>query len=55
LSNVVVENLAAWEEAKKEIEKIPDHPNRVPASDADAGGAAPSNVLRDSSATINGL
>ncbi|KAJ7035660.1 hypothetical protein C8F04DRAFT_514622 [Mycena alexandri] len=49
-------NLEAWEEAKKEIEKIPDHPNKLPPPEAGASGAAgPSSVARrDSTATING-
>ncbi|KAI0726744.1 hypothetical protein C8Q72DRAFT_844338 [Fomitopsis betulina] len=41
-------NLAAWEEAKAEIAKIPDHPNRVPEDDAGK------TTRRDSTATING-
>jgi len=40
-------NLEAWEEAKKEIEKIPDHPNRPPSSQG-------TDVRRDSTATVNG-
>ncbi|KAF9813436.1 hypothetical protein IEO21_05595 [Rhodonia placenta] len=43
-------NLAAWEEAKAEIAKIPDHPNRIPEG---ANGKATAN-RRDSTATING-
>lgn len=43
-------NLAAWEEAKAEIVKIPDHPNRIPEG---ANGKATAN-RRDSTATING-
>lgn len=43
-----LQNLAAWEEAKAEIAKIPDHPNRVPEDDAGK------TTRRDSTATING-
>jgi hypothetical protein len=45
-------NLEAWEEAKKEIAKIPEHPNRIPSERASSSG--PSVVRRDSTATING-
>ncbi|TFY53623.1 hypothetical protein EVJ58_g9350 [Rhodofomes roseus] len=41
-------NLAAWEEAKAEIAKISDHPNRIPDD------AANKTTRRDSTATING-
>ncbi|EMD39045.1 hypothetical protein CERSUDRAFT_112741 [Gelatoporia subvermispora B] len=44
-------NLQAWEEAKAEIAKIPDHPNRPPPEEA-ANGVPPAR--RDSTATING-
>lgn len=48
-------NLEAWEEAKKEIAKIPEHPNRIPSERAAASAAAgPSTTRRDSTATING-
>jgi len=50
-------NLEAWEEAKKEIVRIPEHPNRIPSEQASAPGApaaGPSTVRRDSTATING-
>ncbi|KAF8271595.1 hypothetical protein EI94DRAFT_1720139 [Lactarius quietus] len=50
-------NLEAWEEAKKEIAKIPEHPNKIPSERASAAGASsagPSAVRRDSTATING-
>ncbi|KAJ7623458.1 hypothetical protein FB45DRAFT_925738 [Roridomyces roridus] len=40
-------NLEAWEEAKRGIDKIPDHPNRMPPEEAGA-------VRRDSTATVNG-
>ena len=46
----VVQNLEAWEEAKAEIEKIPDHPNRLP--EETTNGAV--HGRRDSMATING-
>ncbi|KAI0705126.1 hypothetical protein BC835DRAFT_1314424 [Cytidiella melzeri] len=50
-------NLEAWEEAKKEIAEIPDHPNKTP-EDAIAGPNPPSataiNGRRDSTATVNG-
>jgi len=56
-------NLEAWEEAKKEIDSIPDHPNKLPPAPAsgtatgsnDATSAAPSGTnRRDSGATVNG-
>ncbi|KAF8479732.1 hypothetical protein DFH94DRAFT_745495 [Russula ochroleuca] len=47
-------NLEVWEEAKKEIAKIPEHPNRIPSERAGASAAGPSTVRRDSTATING-
>ncbi|KDQ61603.1 hypothetical protein JAAARDRAFT_31064 [Jaapia argillacea MUCL 33604] len=43
-------NLEAWEEAKKDIAKIPEHPNNVALAQAGAGSAG----KRDSTATING-
>lgn len=53
-------NLEAWQAAKKEIEKIPDHPNNTspsqearPAEDA-RPAPGPSSLRRDSSATVNG-
>ena len=55
-----VQNLEAWEEAKKEIEKIPDHPNKAPAppdtaSSPSGGDPVPSSSnRRDSTATVNG-
>ncbi|KAF7964993.1 hypothetical protein HWV62_1166 [Athelia sp. TMB] len=45
-------NLEAWEEAKKEIDKIPNHPNHIPESQNPEAG--PSAVRRDSTATVNG-
>jgi hypothetical protein len=47
-------NLEAWEEAKKEIAKIPEHPNRIPSERAGSSAAGPSTTRRDSTATING-
>ncbi|KZT70721.1 hypothetical protein DAEQUDRAFT_724842 [Daedalea quercina L-15889] len=41
-------NLAAWEEAKAEIAKIADHPNRIPDDELNK------TARRDSTATING-
>ncbi|KAG9312889.1 hypothetical protein JVU11DRAFT_6322 [Chiua virens] len=46
-------NLEAWQAAKKEIEKIPEHPNSMP-SPQHAQAAGPSTIRRDSTATING-
>jgi len=58
--------LEAWEDAKKEIEKIPDHPNRPPpllvgegesgggGAGAGAGSGEGNAARRDSTATING-
>ncbi|KAJ3768384.1 hypothetical protein EV361DRAFT_906853 [Lentinula raphanica] len=42
-------NLEAWEEAKKEIDMIPDHPNKLPSPPQ-----PPSSTRRDSMATLNG-
>lgn len=53
LSVIFLQNLEAWQAAKKEIEKIPEHPNSTPASQH-AQAASPSNLRRDSTATING-
>ncbi|EGN92207.1 hypothetical protein SERLA73DRAFT_191464 [Serpula lacrymans var. lacrymans S7.3] len=48
-------NLEAWKEAKKEIEKIPDHPNRLPSSKDTSNGVGPGpSTRRDSTATVNG-
>ncbi|KAJ7149532.1 hypothetical protein C8R43DRAFT_1096921 [Mycena crocata] len=48
-------NLEAWEEAKKEIDKIPNHPNHPPPSDTGSTSAGPSGLARrDSTATVNG-
>ena len=49
----VWQNLEAWEEAKAEIAKIPDHPNRAPETETSAGGTG-AHGRRDSMATING-
>jgi len=46
-------NLEAWQAAKKEIEKIPEHPNSTPSSQH-AQAVSSSNLRRDSGATING-
>jgi hypothetical protein len=57
LANRGRQNLEAWEEAKKEIAKIPEHPNKIPSERTSAAGtsaAGPSAVRRDSTATING-
>ncbi|CAL1714951.1 unnamed protein product [Somion occarium] len=46
-------NLEAWEEAKREVEKIPDHPNRMLEEIVeDSGGVA--NGSRESTSTIDG-
>lgn len=47
-------NLEAWEEAKKEIVQIPDHPNRLPETHGANGGGAVANGKRDATPTING-
>ncbi|KAH6916121.1 sorting nexin-41 [Coprinopsis sp. MPI-PUGE-AT-0042] len=56
-------NLEAWEEAKREIAKIPDHPNKAPTPpEPGPSKAAPhvamlagaSSNRRDSTATVNG-
>lgn len=47
------QNLEAWEEAKREVEKIPDHPNRMLEETVeDSGGVA--NGSRESTSTIDG-
>ncbi|KJA15244.1 hypothetical protein HYPSUDRAFT_394888 [Hypholoma sublateritium FD-334 SS-4] len=48
------ENLEAWEEAKREIEKIPDHPNKVPAPEQGPEGPSSPTARRNSSSTVNG-
>ncbi|KAG0709155.1 hypothetical protein DFH29DRAFT_793577 [Suillus ampliporus] len=47
-------NLEAWQAAKKEIEKIPDHPNKRPPSPDARPVPGPSGLRRDSTATVNG-
>lgn len=47
-------NLETWQAAKKEIDRIPDHPNSVPTAANGKSAAGSSNVRRDSSATVNG-
>ncbi|XP_006462065.1 hypothetical protein AGABI2DRAFT_206241 [Agaricus bisporus var. bisporus H97] len=57
-------NLEAWEEAKREIDTIPQHPNRLPPALASGDAARPHEGMqaagpsgtdrRDSLATING-
>ncbi|KAF8972655.1 hypothetical protein BDZ97DRAFT_1782088 [Flammula alnicola] len=47
-------NLDAWEEAKREIEKIPEHPNKPPSPDQGADNAANPSARRNSSSTVNG-
>ncbi|KAF9477767.1 hypothetical protein BDN70DRAFT_880780 [Pholiota conissans] len=46
-------NLDAWEEAKREIEKIPDHPNKVPQPEQGPDGSS-DTARRNSSSTVNG-
>jgi hypothetical protein len=60
----ITKNLEAWEEAKKEIDAIPEHPNRLPPALASGDAARPREGMqtagpsgtarRDSGATING-
>ncbi|KAF8159797.1 hypothetical protein B0H34DRAFT_782409 [Crassisporium funariophilum] len=48
-------NLEAWEEAKREIEKIPEHPNKAPQTPAEHASPTPGpSARRNSSATVNG-
>lgn len=55
-----MQNLEAWEEAKKEVDSIPDHPNKLPPVSAsgnttEEASATPSGTnRRDSVATVNG-
>jgi len=50
-----LQNLEAWEEAKNEIEKIPDHPNHtLPTQETAVAGGGPSHTRGDSTVTING-
>lgn len=46
------QNLEAWEEAKREIDKIGEHPNKLPESVPP--DPSPPKPRRDSTATING-
>ncbi|KAG6890981.1 hypothetical protein C0992_011740 [Termitomyces sp. T32_za158] len=47
-------NLDAWEEAKKEIAKIPDHPNHLPgAQEPTVEGSVPTGLRSDVN-TVNG-
>ncbi len=49
------QNLEAWEEAKREIEKIPSHPNQPPAPPEKSQDKVPTlSARRDSAATVNG-
>ncbi|KIK07774.1 hypothetical protein K443DRAFT_86496 [Laccaria amethystina LaAM-08-1] len=49
-------NLKAWEDAKKEIEKMPDHPNKapVPPESASTIPEASSAKQKDSMSTVSG-
>ena len=47
-----LQNLEAWEEAKREIDKIEEHPNRLPESVPP--DPSPPKPRRDSTVTING-
>ncbi|KDR67973.1 hypothetical protein GALMADRAFT_257496 [Galerina marginata CBS 339.88] len=47
-------NLNAWEEAKREIEKIPEHPNKAPPPPEQASSPAGPSARRNSSSTVNG-
>jgi len=49
-------NLKAWEDAKKEIEKMPDHPNNPPVSPESTSTVpvAPSAKQKDSTNTVSG-
>ncbi|KAG6888655.1 hypothetical protein C0995_006773 [Termitomyces sp. Mi166 len=47
-------NLEAWEEAKKEIAKIPDHPNHLPALQEPVVENTGPSGLRPDATTING-
>lgn len=49
-----IQNLEAWEEAKNEIEKIPDHPNKASPPQQPGVGGAGTAVRRDSVTTVNG-
>jgi len=47
-----LQNMEAWEEAKREIDKIEEHPNRLP--DSVPPDPSPPKPRRDSTATVNG-
>lgn len=55
-----LKNLEAWEEAKREVEKIPDHPNKAPPTPAgeqkamSSPGPESPSARRNSSATVSG-
>jgi len=61
---LIWQNLEAWEEAKKDIDAIPDHPNKSPSqplvsnntrSQDKTHSTGPSGTnRRDSTATVNG-
>ncbi|KAJ4498902.1 hypothetical protein C8R41DRAFT_908403 [Lentinula lateritia] len=44
-------NLEAWEEAKREVDMIPDHPNKLPSPSAPQPSTS---TRRDSTTTLNG-
>ncbi|KAJ3906345.1 hypothetical protein F5879DRAFT_652964 [Lentinula edodes] len=46
-------NLEAWEEAKREVDMIPDHPNKLPSPSPSAPQPSTS-TRRDSTTTLNG-
>jgi len=51
--------LEAWEEAKREVEKIPDHPNKaaqIPEEQVTPSASNPTgpSAKRNSAMTING-
>jgi len=48
----IPQNLEAWEEAKREIDRIEEHPNKLPESVPP--DPSPPKPRRDSTATING-
>jgi hypothetical protein len=55
----VKQNLESWEEAKKEIEKIADHPSQPPPppplrEGESSGSGEEKAARRDSTATVNG-
>jgi len=55
--NVSQQNLEAWQEAKQEIDKISDHPNKAPEEEIAVRSPTQQNpgaIRRDSTATING-